>query len=229
MIDAIASKASERKLRLFACACWRRTPSWVMDSRCVRAVEVAEQYADWLVHDDVREQAWAEVAHLDEGWNPYDNLLSREMTASLASAAASSSAWQAERKAGLARNRFQRQARSARRKGAQPEKTKPIDAQAAAAEEHQRQCVLLRDIFATLFRPVAIVLAWRTRDVTALARSAYDERLLPGGELDPQRLAIFADALEDAGCTDRAILDHCRGPLPHVRGCWVVDLILGKQ
>jgi hypothetical protein len=43
------------------------------------------------------------------------------------------------------------------------------------------------------------------------------------------RLPILADALEEAGCTDQAVLDHCRGPFPHVHGCWVVDLILGKE
>jgi hypothetical protein len=55
-----------------------------------------------------------------------------------------------------------------------------------------------------------------------LAQGIYDERAF-------ERLPILADALEDAGCTDAAILVHCRGPGPHVRGCWVVDLILGKQ
>jgi hypothetical protein len=43
------------------------------------------------------------------------------------------------------------------------------------------------------------------------------------------RLPILADALEEAGCTDADILAHCRGPGPHVRGCWVVDLLLGKE
>ncbi len=58
--------------------------------------------------------------------------------------------------------------------------------------------------------------------MAALARSIYDDRAF-------DRLPVLADALEDAGCTDAAILDHCRGPGPHVRGCWVVDLILGKS
>jgi hypothetical protein len=40
---------------------------------------------------------------------------------------------------------------------------------------------------------------------------------------------ILADALEDAGCTDEAILAHCRGPGPHVQGCWLVDLIVESQ
>jgi hypothetical protein len=70
---------------------------------------------------------------------------------------------------------------------------------------------------------------WQTSTAVALAESAYDNRILPSGELDATLLAILGDALEDAGCTDRAILDHCRGPGPHVRGCWVVDLILGRS
>jgi hypothetical protein len=52
---------------------------------------------------------------------------------------------------------------------------------------------------------------------------------LPDGRLDAARLAILADALEDAGCTRAEVVEHLRGPGPHVRGCWVVDLILGKE
>ena len=66
-------------------------------------------------------------------------------------------------------------------------------------------------------------------DVTIrkLAESIYDDRELPSGHLN--NLPILADALEDAGCDNHDILSHCRGPGPHVRGCWVVDLILGKE
>jgi hypothetical protein len=56
-----------------------------------------------------------------------------------------------------------------------------------------------------------------------------DERVLPAGHLDNDRLAILADALEDAGCTDQAILGHLRGPGHHVRGCWAVDALLGRK
>jgi hypothetical protein len=61
-----------------------------------------------------------------------------------------------------------------------------------------------------------------------LAQAAYEDRHLPAGTLDDTRLLILADALEEAGCSDAAILGHLRGPGPHVRGCWVLDLILGK-
>ncbi len=70
---------------------------------------------------------------------------------------------------------------------------------------------------------------WRTgngRAVAALAQAAYDERSMPSGELDRHRLGILADALEDAGCANNEILAHLHSPGPHVRGCWVVDLIV---
>jgi hypothetical protein len=64
--------------------------------------------------------------------------------------------------------------------------------------------------------------------VVALAQVIYDERSLPAGTLDNARLAALAGALADAGCTNAGILGHCRSEGPHVRGCWVVDLVLGK-
>jgi hypothetical protein len=100
------------------------------------------------------------------------------------------------------------------------------------AVERRLQCELVLDIFGNPFRPVSIppaVLAWNDAVVVRLAQAAYDERLLPAGTLDNTRLAVLADALEEAGCTDADILGHLRGPGPHVRGCWPVDLCLGKS
>jgi hypothetical protein len=87
--------------------------------------------------------------------------------------------------------------------------------------EHKLQAMRLRDIFGNPFRPGTVDPAWLTSTVVALARSVYDERAFDG-------LPILADALQDAGCDSADVLDHCRGPGPHVRGCWVVDLLLGK-
>ncbi len=84
-------------------------------------------------------------------------------------------------------------------------------------------------VFGNPFRPVCLDPAWRTPTVVALAQAAYDDRILPAGTLDPDRLAVLADALDDAGCTDTDILSHLREPALHVRGCWVVDAILGKK
>jgi hypothetical protein len=94
------------------------------------------------------------------------------------------------------------------------------------------QCDLLRDIFGNPFRPVMIspaVLAWHDGLVVRLAQAAYEERHLPAGTLDSGRLAVLADALEEASCTSEDILGHLRGPGPHMRGCWPVDLVLGKE
>jgi hypothetical protein len=80
---------------------------------------------------------------------------------------------------------------------------------------------LLRDIFGNPFRPTALDPSWRTSAVTALASQMYESR-------DFANMPILADALEDAGCDNADIIAHCHGAGPHVRGCWVVDLVLGK-
>jgi hypothetical protein len=95
--------------------------------------------------------------------------------------------------------------------------------------EARAQCGLIHDIFGNPFRSVSLAAPWLTPVVLKLAQAAYDNRLLPSGLLDNTGLAILADALEEAGCTDPDILSHLRGPGPHVRGCWPVDLILGKE
>jgi hypothetical protein len=68
-----------------------------------------------------------------------------------------------------------------------------------------------------------------TSQVVSLALAAYDERALPSGNLDNARLAVLSDALEEAGCADADVLNHLRSPGPHVRGCWALDLVLGKS
>jgi hypothetical protein len=65
--------------------------------------------------------------------------------------------------------------------------------------------------------------------VKKLAEAAYENRSLPEGTLEQDRLAVLADALEEAGCGVEEILGHLRGPGPHVRGCHVVDTLMGKS
>jgi hypothetical protein len=96
------------------------------------------------------------------------------------------------------------------------------------AAEATAQAGLLRDLFGNPFRPVSFDPAWLTPDVRGLARTAYEERTMPSGELDPVRLAVLADALEEAGAGED-ILGHLRGPGPHVRGCWVIDGLTGRE
>jgi hypothetical protein len=81
---------------------------------------------------------------------------------------------------------------------------------------------LVRDIFGNPFHPVTFPSEWRTDTAVTLARQMYESR-------DFSAMPILADALQDAGCDNEDILNHCRQPGPHVRGCWVVDLVLGME
>ena len=91
----------------------------------------------------------------------------------------------------------------------------------AWAEAEAEHASLLRDIFGNPFRPVTVDPSWLTSTVVAVARQMYESR-------DFSPMPILADALQDSGCEEERVLGHCRGPGPHVRGCWVCDLILGK-
>ena len=83
------------------------------------------------------------------------------------------------------------------------------------------QADLLRDIFGNPFHSAELQPDWLTSDVLTLARGIYDARAF-------DRMPILADALQDAGCDDTSLLDHCREPGDHVRGCWVIDRLLGR-
>ena len=99
-----------------------------------------------------------------------------------------------------------------------------MDATAAAFAQLQTQLIgLMQCVFGNPFRRVAFAPAWRTETAVLLARQMYESR-------DFGAMPILADALQDAGCDSDAILTHCRDAAQvHVRGCWVVDLVLGKS
>jgi hypothetical protein len=91
---------------------------------------------------------------------------------------------------------------------------------------HATAASLVRDLFRPVtFAPATVSpawLAWNDGTVVKIAQAIYDERAF-------ERLPVLADALEDAGCDNADIRRHCREPGEHVRGCWVVDLLLGKS
>jgi hypothetical protein len=213
--------ASPRKLQLFAAACCRRVWHRLPDPRSRRAVEVAERYADGeataaevtAARDEaVRAQVAVGVAgRWDAGEcgvvalaQAPDWLPDRWPTASSVAGMAARAAGQHAELTG--RNRKERRQNYVDRSG----------------KEMVAQCALLRDIVGPLpFRPVLVDVAWRTEAVVGLARGMYEAR-------DFGPMPVLADALEDAGCADEDFLSHCRSPGPHVRGCWVVDAVLGK-
>src|SRR5262249_44914580 len=101
----------------------------------------------------------------------------------------------------------------------------------ARKDERDGQAKLLHCIFGPLpFRPVTIApswLAWNQGTVVRLARSLDEDRTMPEGTLDPERMAVLADALIESGCDEEEMIRHCRGAGPHYRGCFAVDLLLG--
>jgi len=89
-------------------------------------------------------------------------------------------------------------------------------------QEAHAQSDLLRELFGNPFRPVTCDPSWLTSDVLAMAQGIFDEKAF-------DRMPILHDALMDAGCANADVLDHCRQGGEHVRGCWVIDLLLGKS
>lgn len=98
----------------------------------------------------------------------------------------------------------------------------PFRGSSPQVEQIDYQASVLRDLFGNPFRLPVVEPRWRSSDVLGLARAIYEDRVY-------ERMPILADALMDAGCEDEWIIGHCRGDGPHFRGCWVLDLVLGKM
>ena len=110
----------------------------------------------------------------------------------------------------------------------------PVNLDLFQTDQHRAtQVSLLRCIFGNPYRPKKVDaswLSWNDRAIPRAAAAAYEERSLPSGHLDNARLAVIADMLEEAGCRDDEVLGHLRkADAVHVRGCWCVDLLLGKE
>ena len=187
MLRHLGADASPRKLRLFAVCCFRHVWS-ELGNRARVAVKVAEQFADGQVSRRAlaRENAALRSAAMETC-----------ATDGYALAAAQNAAFEAEQIAAHLGMTTEGRRKARTRKNA---------ANAAA-------CVALRDIFTPLGHPASLVLSSSS---AALAQAAYEQRLLPSGHLDIQRLAILADAVEEAGCADHDLLHHLRSPGPHV-------------
>jgi hypothetical protein len=226
MLDALIRQARSRrsslpsrKFRLFGCAICRQYWERLPDERCRVALETSERFADGLAKRgelDRASRGAKEVYAALKRTTPRDSLAFR---ASEMAMWVSTDSIQ-DVPGGVARAAVQFATALARTSG-------PAGKKADAASGQVRwQIVLLRDLFGNPFRrspPLPPgVLAWNNGTVRRLADSIYDDRAF-------DRLPILADALEEAGCHDADILAHCRQPGLHVRGCWVVDLILGKE
>ena len=212
-----------RKLWLFGCACFRRQWHLLVDQRTRRYVETAERHIDGHCSDCEIDAAWesfdtawrddslASDGHLD----PYRAL--RKLTGRISPYGSLDLACRvAEGFACYATKTHHTDT------GDDWDEEKSANWKSHDRQEIKDQADLLRDIFGNPFRPVTFSPSWSTGTALSLAQGMYESR-------DFSAMPILADALQDAGCDSADVLDHCRGPGPHVRGCWVVDLVLGKD
>ena len=219
MLAHLKGRASDRKLRLFAVACCRRF--WPLVSRddvSRQVVEVAERFADGIatVKECHLARATAEVL-----WGPgADRILCavRELARAAVKSKASGAALDACREAASLAGRV---ARAAAREANKSDAEADAAERCAIALERRQQVVPLRCIFGNPFKPVAADPNWLTSTVLLLARGSYEEKAF-------DRMPILADALQDAGCASDDVLNHLRHDADHVRGCWALDLVLGK-
>lgn len=201
MLEFLRGKATDRKLRLFGCACCRHIWHLLTDERSRKAVEVAEQFADGAARK--RECQSAHRAAITVAWVAEVEAFDCHTHAAALTA-------------GFPLN-VSEIAEGVEQWGA---KTSDDVLRAKATQAGFLHCIM-----GNPFRPLLVpssVLAWNDATVVKLAQEIYDDRAF-------DRLPILADALEEAGCIDADILNHCRQPGEHVRGCWIVDLPLGKK
>jgi len=216
MLEYLRSKPIDRKLRLFAVACCRKCWDLLADERGRVAVETAERFADGqaalsdLNYAKVAAQSLHKVVHTPNDAAVMAAVLSTASTDVLDVSLVISCVV-----ASHATISFHNRP---------PSSSKTLEG--FYQDEREWHAEQMRDIFGNPFRrPVPISpswLEWRDRTVVRLAQSIYEGRGF-------DHLPVLADALEEAGCHDAQILGHCRQPGPHVRGCWVVDLILGRK
>ncbi len=239
MLELLAQrKTTERKVRLFACACCRRAWDALPDELSRNAVRVAEWYVEKEVGADILKATAAEMlAALATRWQ--DLVDAEDDPAIWADIAGAKAASLVCKKAALTPRVAREVANevqsvlahlAARHLWGPNTDFEPVSGSeefsARWDEEGTAQADLLRCIFGNPFvAPVQLpagILDWAGGVVQHIAQAAYDEQVF-------DHLPVLADALIDAGCTDTVLLGHLRDPGPHARGCWAVDRLLGLE
>jgi hypothetical protein len=212
MLEFLRGKASERKLRILMCASLRRVWDYLDDERFGRAVEVAERYCDGPSQLTELDEARTIISQINRrrrrqhGWDTQSHLVLEVLYPPREVSAVP----------------FTLDPHF-------PENLRWSVPEAKRGEELRAQVALLRCVLGNPFRAASLGGACRTRLIRSLAQAAYEQRTLPAGTLEPARLAVLADALDEAGLTDAEVLTHLHSGGPHVRGCWAVDVVLGLE
>jgi hypothetical protein len=205
MLQFLRGKASERKMRLFLVACARLVWDRMTDPVMRMGVETAERFADGLASAEEQQAAHFEIYELAYK-GPSLSVKANTMGVTVEEYF---SLFGLSLSCGFSKASLDRIERTnAWGKGGK------LTA--------QYQPFLLREIFGNPFRRMPLDPHWLTPRVVSLAHTIYD-----GGTFD--QLTALAEALEEAGCGEPDLLSHCRGLGQHVRGCWVMDLLLGKE
>ncbi|MFO0845824.1 MAG: hypothetical protein U0797_26150 [Gemmataceae bacterium] len=206
LLTYLKEHASDRKVRLLACACCRLIWEHLPDLRSRQGIEVAERFADNLASpkDLAKAHNNALVAKGEAGWAVY---------------------WATSTKpAGPIDNVFDAAVAAPARHATQ--KTNKVGTwEEVQAETIHQLANLVREVVGNPFRKPWLspdLLSWEGGLLVNLAQGIYHDRAF-------DRIPYLGDALEEAGCDDREVLDHCRAGGPHFRGCWVLDLVLGKE
>jgi len=205
LLDFALGQRRWRKLRLFAVASCRRMGDRIRDEAYEKALRAAEEYAD----DPARR------SKLTRAWNRAEAVVPPGPRRSWVDWAVTAAVQPAPFLPGYVAEAAMRAVADV------PGKSKSTISRLQRIEAGA-QALLLRGFFGNPFRPVALDPGWRTSTVVALAEGIYEDRVF-------DRLPFLADALQDAGCENEEVLTHCRSDGPHARGCWVVDLLLGKS
>jgi hypothetical protein len=224
MVVFLGRRTSRRKLRWFACACCRRLWEHLKDEDVRKALDRAERYADGHIRNSTADRWYHRACRSRERQETRSGFTPEWMACHAVASAVLS-----DRYAGMLDvHRHVARAvadRTGERRGS--------PAWEAARRAASRELVpVLREVVGNPFRPVTVSpawLSWNDAAVVRLARAAYEAPVLPAGKLDNARLAVLADALEEAGCGDEQLLRHLRSGGEHFRGCFVVDALLGRS
>jgi hypothetical protein len=223
MLKFLQGKVSDRKLRLFGCACCRGICHLLTDKRSRLAIDVAERFGDGEVSTKVLDKALLKACDAFRDDNNADWCLYQGKNiapALVRPVVADEQHPLAYDPIGLSEDIVDLLAYEASHaEGGDADGKGYTEGEAL---ERKRQSGIIRDLLGNPFNPTALDPYWLTSTVLVLAAGIYCEKAF-------DRMPILADALEDAHCDDADILNHCRHPGPHVRGCWALDLLLGRS